>query len=253
MNITPHNIFQTHIASFDISDEPVFEYFLDLNNRLPDELSEEENVTNSLGNTSSYDTYQRSIKMFDNVVKESYEDEEWICVRKEVKNFLDNLGKLYLEMHYSMGKNEWAKARKLEVINLWIVRYMEGDYQAWHNHPQSALSAVLFLEVPDGINKKTFPDGMLHLLSNGIYDQQTLELNHSYFINPEPGLVVIFPSSIGHLAYPFKGPGRRTTISFNLNDDSIMSGARLDKTTGTYLLSGPNNKVYELTEYIDDK
>ena len=252
MNILPLNIFQTHVASFNISDEPVFNYLLDLNKRMPDELSEEENVTNSLGNTSSYNTYQRNIKMFDNAVKNAYEDEEWICVRKEVKNFLDNLGKLYLEMHYNMTTS-WVHSRKFDVINLWIVRYMEGDYQAWHNHPQSALSAVLFLEVPDGINKKTFPDGMLHLLSNGIYDQQTLELNHSYFVNPEPGLVVIFPSSIGHLAYPFKGPGRRTTISFNLNDDSIMSGARLDKTTGTYLLSGPNNKVYELTEYIDDK
>jgi hypothetical protein len=32
-----------------------------------------------------------------------------------------------------------------------------------------------------------------------------------------------------------------------------MSDARLDKNTGKYLLSGPNNKVYELTEYFDDK
>jgi len=252
MNILPLNIFQTHVASFNISDEPVFNYLLDLNKRMPDELLEEENVTNSLGNTSSYNTYQRNIKMFDNAVKNAYEDEEWICVRKEVKKFLNHLGKLYVEMHYNMTTS-WVHSRKFDVINLWIVRYMEGDYQAWHTHPQSALSAVLFLEVPDGINKKTFPDGMLHLLSNGIYNQQTLELNHSYFVNPEPGLVVIFPSSIGHLAYPFKGPGRRTTISFNIDDDNLLSTARLDKTTGKYLLSGPNNKVYELTEYIDDK
>ena len=252
MNITPHNIFPTHITSFDISDEPVFEYFLDLNNRLPDEISEEENTTNSLGNTSSYKTYQRGIKMIDNSVAYAYEDEEWICVRNEVKNFLNHLGKLYVEMHFNMATS-WVKTRKFDIANLWIVRYMEGDYQSFHTHPNSALSGVVFLEVPDGINEETFPDGMLHLLSNGIYDEKTLEINKSYYIKPKPGLVVLFPSSIGHLAYPFNGPGRRTTISFNLDDDQIMSGARLDKQTGKYLLSGPNNKVYELTEYIGDK
>ena len=157
-----------------------------------------------------------------------------------------------IEMHYNMTTS-WVHSRKFEITNLWIVRYMEGDYQSWHTHPNSALSAVMFLEVPDSINEETFPDGMLHLLSNGIYDEQTLEINKSHYVKPEPGLVVIFPSSIGHLAYPFKGPGRRTVISFNLDDDKIMSGARLDKNTGKYLLSGPNNKVYELTEYIGDK
>ena len=253
MKISPLNIFQTHVASFNISDEPVFNYLLDLNKRLPDELSEEENVTNSVGNTSSYKVYQRNIKMFNHAVKNAYEDEEWICVRKEVNKLLNHLGKLYVEMHYSMGKANWISERKFEIVNLWIVRYMEGDYQAWHTHPNSALSAVLFLEVPDGINEETFPDGMLHLLSNGIYDEQTLEINKSHYVKPEPGLVVIFPSSIGHLAYPFKGPGRKTTISFNIDDDNLLSTARLDKTTGKYLLSGPNNKVYELTEYIGDK
>ncbi len=252
MKIIPDNLFETNLVSFNIFNEPVFNYLLDLNKRMPDEISEEENVTNSLGNTSSYNTYQRSIKMFNSAVKDSYEDEEWICVRNEVKKFLNHLGKLYIEMHYSTTTS-WVHSRKFDVINLWIVRYMEGDYQSWHTHPNSALSAVMFLEVPDSINEETFPDGMLHLLSNGIYDEQTLEINKSHYVKPEPGLVVIFPSSIGHLAYPFKGPGRRTVISFNLNDDSIMSGAKLDKNTGKYLLSGPNNKVYELTEYIGDK
>jgi len=252
MKILPHDIFQTNIATFNISDEPVFNYFLELNKRIPDEISEEENITNSLGNTSSYGSFQRNIKMHDTTSWNAYEDEEWICVRKEVLKFLNGLVKLFIEMHYNMAKS-WVHSRKFELINLWMVRYMEGDYQSWHTHPNSALSAVLFLEVPEGINPETFPDGMLHLLSNGIYDEHTLEINKSYFVKPEPGLLIIFPSSIGHVAYPFKGPGRKTIIAFNLDDDSIMSSAKLDKNTGKYLLSGPNNKVYELTEYLDDK
>jgi hypothetical protein len=218
MKIQAHNIFQTNISSFDISDEPEFQYLLDLNNRMPDKISDDDNVTNSLGNTSSYNTYQRSIKLSNGTNPHAYDDEEWGRVGPNVKKLFDHLGKLYVEMHHNMGISTWVGKRRFDVINLWIVRYMEGDYQAWHTHPNSALSAVLFLEV-----------------------------------TPKPGLVVLFPSSIGHLAYPFKGPGRRTAISFNLDDDPMMSGARLDKDTGKYLFSGPNNKVYELTEYLGDK
>ena len=253
MKILPHDIFQTNIATFDISDEPVFHYLLELNKRMPDEISEEENITNSLGNTSSYGSLQRNIKMYEKATWNAYEDEEWICVRKEVLKFLNGLGKLFIEMHHNTGIANWIKNRKFGITNLWMVRYKEGDYQSWHTHPQSSLSAVLFLEVPEGINPKTFPDGILHLLSNGNYDEQTLEINKSYFVKPEPGLLIIFPSSIGHLAYPFKGPGRRTVISFNYDDDKIMNNASLDKKTGKYLLSGPNDTVYELTEYLDDK
>jgi len=32
-----------------------------------------------------------------------------------------------------------------------------------------------------------------------------------------------------------------------------MEQIPFDKRTGKYLLSGPNNKVYQLTEYIEDK
>jgi hypothetical protein len=48
MKIIPHNLFETNMSSFNIFDEPVFNYLLDLNKRIPDELSEEENVTNSV-------------------------------------------------------------------------------------------------------------------------------------------------------------------------------------------------------------
>lgn len=252
MKIQPRSVFETNIATFNISDELVFQHFLELNKRMPEEISEDENITNSLGNTTSYGGYQRNIKMYDRATWNAYEDDEWIKVRDEVTKFLENLPVLYVDMHFNMGKSPVTE-RKFEITNLWMVRYNAGDYQSWHTHPQCALSAVLFLEVPDSINPDTFPDGMLHLLSNGNYDEHTLEINHSYYVKPEPGLIVLFPASLGHLAYPFKGPGQRTVISFNFNDSFMMPAATFDKRTGKYLLSGPNNKVYQLTEYIEDK
>ena len=46
---------------------------------------------------------------------------------------------------------------------------------------------------------------------------------------------------------------KKGTPWVNYDDDKIMNNASLDKKTGKYLLSGPNDTVYELTEYLDDK
>ena len=140
MKIQPRNIFHTHISAFNISDEPVFKYLLELNNRMPDKITEEENITNQIGNTSSYSAYQRNIKMNDLTTWNAYEDDEWIKVRGEVTKFLENLAKLYVDMHHNMGTANWIKSREFVVTNLWTVRYKEGDYQSWHTHPQCALS-----------------------------------------------------------------------------------------------------------------
>ena len=107
MKILPLSIFQTNIATFNISNEPAFQYLVDLNNRMPDKISEEDNITNCLGNTSSYKAYQRNIKMYDKPTWNAYEDDEWISVRKEVSIFLNGLGKLYIEMHHNMGTASW--------------------------------------------------------------------------------------------------------------------------------------------------
>ena len=111
MKIQPRNIFHTHISAFNISDEPVFKYLLELNNRMPDKITEEENITNQIGNTSSYSAYQRNIKMNDLTTWNAYEDDEWIKVRGEVTKFLENLAKLYVDMHHNMGTANWIKSR----------------------------------------------------------------------------------------------------------------------------------------------
>ena len=36
-------------------------------------------------------------------------------------------------------------------------------------------------------------------------------------INPQPGLLVMFPSWLQHVVYPFEGAGERRTIAGNLN------------------------------------
>ena len=112
------------------------------------------------------------------------------------------------------------KAHKIILQDMmWTVSYQEGDYQAFHTHPGSALAGVLFIEVPAGINEENNPDGYLTLVNDGIFDITTFRAEKLFSIKPEVGLLVVFPASIGHMVYPFRGPGTRRVLALNWGSD----------------------------------
>ena len=94
---------------------------------------------------------------------------------------------------------------------------------------------------------KNFPDGYLVYLNDGVYDETTLRLNKCYFVKPDVGTLVIAPASVGHMVYPYKGPGTRTIVSMNWSEN-ILWNFPPDKGTGKFTVSGPNSKLYELNE-----
>ena len=104
----------------------------------------------------------------------------------------------------------------LYVQDMWVVRYQQGDYNYFHTHPNAVLSSALFLEVPPQIHhEKNFPDGYLALLGDTVYDENTLRFSKQAFIKPDVGKMIVFPASLGHQVYPFKGEGTRKVISVN--------------------------------------
>ncbi len=93
-----------------------------------------------------------------------------------------------------------------ELKSAWIVIQLEGDYGVIHNHLPNDYSGIIYLECPEGINGKTYPDGMLNIMdAEGVHS-----------IPPIPGTIYFWPSDLNHLVYPFKGRGVRKSISFNI-------------------------------------
>ena len=102
----------------------------------------------------------------------------------------------------------------IEIEGAWINYQKENEYNPLHSHcPQlnCSLSSVLYLEIPNIINDKSFPDGYLHFSTHSNSQME----NHEYFVLPEGGDFYIFPYSLNHIAYPFKGDGIRKSISIN--------------------------------------
>jgi len=48
-------------------------------------------------------------------------------------------------------------------------------------------------------------------------DTERLRPPQSFVIQPEVGKLLVFPSWLQHMVYPFKGKGERRTVASNLN------------------------------------
>lgn len=102
----------------------------------------------------------------------------------------------------------------------WLTQFGEGGFNSPHIHPRSTISGVYYVQTPEQILKNVDKDfaGWLGFLDPRINSQIWPLRNHVnyYFIPPEPGSVVLFPSYLQHFVPPFRGGGDRTAIAFNL-------------------------------------
>ena len=109
------------------------------------------------------------------------------------------------------------KIKKIEIINLWIVRQFKNEYNPIHYH-EGQLSGVGYLLVPKRMtqnklvrNKKIKTNGTIDFI-NG---QKSFLSKSIYNLKPKVGDLVIFPNYLMHTAYPFNVEGERRSFSFN--------------------------------------
>lgn len=138
------------------------------------------------------------------------ESSEWIF--KSTEDKLNN----------KVGK----KITKFQMIESWIVRQFENEYNPAHYH-HGHISGVGYLKVPDDLGKtfqknKQNSNGHLQLLHGS---KQFLS-NPVLDIKPKVGDFYFFPAYLTHTVYPFINKTQeRRSISFNAYiDDSIFYG-----------------------------
>ena len=114
------------------------------------------------------------------------------------------------------------KIKKFQLIESWIVRQFENEYNPVHWH-SGHLSGAGFLKVPKNLgsfiqkkNTKDYPGGMLEL----IHGSKAFLSNAKFRIKPEIGDFYFFPNYLMHTVYPFKDTKEeRRSISFNAKID----------------------------------
>lgn len=94
----------------------------------------------------------------------------------------------------------------------WSVRLTGAGFHVNHVHPQGWLSSAFYVSLPDGAMGGPTHDGWLSL---GEASEIGVDLEPIRLIEPKPGRLVLFPSTMWHGTRPFAA-GERLTVAFDV-------------------------------------
>lgn len=123
---------------------------------------------------------------------------------------LDALTRRFVEMYKTLGaaNGESAAPFALEVCNLWANLNDPGDWNAAHHHPGAHISGVFYAQTPEGC-------GELMLRPPHSFFDVVLDHVAQPSVQPEAGMVLLFPSDVFHSTEPNRGNVERISFSFN--------------------------------------
>ncbi|AHE53273.1 hypothetical protein NX02_07740 [Sphingomonas sanxanigenens DSM 19645 = NX02] len=104
------------------------------------------------------------------------------------------------------------RARDYRLNGLWSVRLQPGGHHVSHVHPRGWISSACHLELPE--TDPGCEDGWLTFGEPGIPVRPALPAEHR--VRPVSGQLVLFPSYMWHATVPFRCPGSRLTIAFDV-------------------------------------
>jgi len=133
-------------------------------------------------------------RLLDDVTTSSYEDS--YCPPNEI---VDGVIREMKNDFYAATKEE------IEVENFWGHIHEKNMSTNCHNHTTSYVSAVLYVEVPEGSGKLVFRP-RINQYDNSAYISK---------FNPEKGVFYMFPSHVDHYVSRNLSDEMRISISFN--------------------------------------
>tara|TARA_R100000149_G_C5828302_1_gene104849 strand:- start:31 stop:753 length:723 start_codon:yes stop_codon:yes gene_type:complete len=153
----------------------------------------------------------------------------------DYNNFVTMLSAEYIKQYIATG-NPIDCPKKVEIKETWSVHSYDGDYNPMHDHNTQSImgiSTTAWTKVPSQIgadalantdsyslyNESGHSDGCITFQYGRVstFDTKRLVPAQSFVMTPEVGKLLIFPSWLQHMVYPFKGEGERRTIASNLN------------------------------------
>ena len=140
---------------------------------------------------------------------------------EEMKDFIMRY-QLNTEVYTSMGRAGLDPNSNygISTTSGWFIRQFEGEYNPVHVHPDSMVSCVGYLKLPEGIEEEWEEDYKDHHPSHGhiqFFHGSSLPYSSTNFMfKPQVGDFIIFPAHMFHTVYPFKTKVERRSFSVNL-------------------------------------
>ncbi|MEM7223439.1 MAG: tetratricopeptide repeat protein [Pseudomonadota bacterium] len=101
-------------------------------------------------------------------------------------------------------------------LTIWSVVLEAEGHQLPHIHPTAWLSGVYYAEVPEVVGREAERQAGWIEFGRPGPPHRTTVLPPLKTVQPEEGLMVLFPSYLYHRTIPFEGDGRRISVAFDL-------------------------------------
>ncbi len=110
-------------------------------------------------------------------------------------------------------------------IQAWANINRYGHYNKFHNHIRNLnlWSGVYYVQTGVAEADAIASASLIFADQHRVEPRGREEFKKRYVIQPEPGLMLLFPSSLGHRVEPHYGTGDRITIAFNLKNDRFTT------------------------------
>lgn len=129
--------------------------------------------------------------------------------------FLETLCQGYMDLVTVQSGTDELKMCKPVVTSIWTIRQTDGQYQELHTHPGGNLSGNIYITAPDLKPDSEPCDSQIAFRLPQTKDISRFVMNDTWKYNPTPGTVILFPSHLPHLVYPWHGSGTRTVMAFD--------------------------------------
>jgi tetratricopeptide (TPR) repeat protein len=103
--------------------------------------------------------------------------------------------------------------KRVRFVGSWSVRLGDAGFHQYHHHPQGWISSAFYVAVPEALGP-----GEGRLMLGGAPVDLGLDLAPIQTVEPKPGRLVIFPSTMWHGTSPFAA-GERMSVAFDIMPD----------------------------------
>jgi uncharacterized protein (TIGR02466 family) len=100
------------------------------------------------------------------------------------------------------------------ITGSWSVQLEPGGFHTNHVHPQGWISSAYYVELPARDSRETDPRA--GWLKFGELAPAVAEATAEHYVEPAPGMLVLFPSFFWHGTVPFTSGERRLTAAFDV-------------------------------------
>jgi uncharacterized protein (TIGR02466 family) len=147
----------------------------------------------------------------------------------DVKSLLDTIKKRAEDFCTSLGEDLFGQQLKWKIMNMWKNSLNKNGFQYVHNHCNSFISGIIYVNLPKGSPKTKFyrPETLSHFIfSNYNTNSKTNIFNSEWTEIPETNQLdmILFPSYIKHSVDLMEVDEERVTLAFNAIPNKLSNG-----------------------------